>query len=725
MKIKSIKLKNFLSFGEEEIILDNLGDLNIIVGPNNSGKTNIFRALRLSKKIINSTNPIPDKTIQYYLHLNKKSEKSNITIEFSISDNEKNIIFDIFNLIFFLTENKDNNFNIRTSYNSSTYFRNFINDIINNTSEKYDFKSDYRDNFFNYIKNIFIEYARETIKKVSKIVFLIEIAEGLFSFKIYLKDDQDNCVYGFDNNIGYMNYGRFRHDDFKSKFEEIFSKIKSKSKTNFEGSKVLKEEIKKLLIDTNPEFTAEVINLDNEIRNIDSKQIYTLYHKINDYLTKLNSESLVQNIKNRFLIDTVIRQTIANSLIFTDEFSGLSIGSFDNLSDLTNTGHEELNLMLYVLKNNYSDQFNEIKDKFKKFFNNIDFDIQSTNGIDKRKVLIRYISNDTKNNLNNSNPTGSFPAPEHKDYNYEDIRVLEPYIIFYYNDKNLKTTFDFASSGMKELLNLLTLTTIKGINKDNVIFMDEPGTTFHPSMQKQFIEEIITNDKSMGQVFIITHSPYFIPSNFLDFNSRSKIKLFRFYKNDDGVSSGCIDINKSIGNNKDLESLRTTIRANIDKIIRAPFANLVIVVEGVEEQMSLSSLLMKYCDFNIADYDIEIIHSHGKGNVDKYSGIFKNWKINILSIKDKDNNPVESDSQDVFYWDNYTNYTELIYSILKESNVKGVTVDNESETKECNQKKPSKANLNSLLLDNLDKIIKEPMAVNDLKKLSDKIRELI
>ena len=46
MKISRIQLSNVLSFSEENPLDIELSDLNFIVGPNNSGKTNILRALR-------------------------------------------------------------------------------------------------------------------------------------------------------------------------------------------------------------------------------------------------------------------------------------------------------------------------------------------------------------------------------------------------------------------------------------------------------------------------------------------------------------------------------------------------------------------------------------------------------------------------------------------------------------------------------------------------------
>jgi putative ATP-dependent endonuclease of OLD family len=53
MKIKSIEMKNFLSFSDTKINFKD--DLNLIVGPNESGKTNIFRAVTFLWDLINLT----------------------------------------------------------------------------------------------------------------------------------------------------------------------------------------------------------------------------------------------------------------------------------------------------------------------------------------------------------------------------------------------------------------------------------------------------------------------------------------------------------------------------------------------------------------------------------------------------------------------------------------------------------------------------------------------
>ena len=49
MKLKKIHIKNFKSLKDVEI--DDIGDLNIFIGKNNSGKSNIFEAIKIFRSI--------------------------------------------------------------------------------------------------------------------------------------------------------------------------------------------------------------------------------------------------------------------------------------------------------------------------------------------------------------------------------------------------------------------------------------------------------------------------------------------------------------------------------------------------------------------------------------------------------------------------------------------------------------------------------------------------
>lgn len=55
MKIEEIRIKNFRSFGEKEMVFKPNAGLNIIIGQNNAGKSNIFLALDKLRKVLIST----------------------------------------------------------------------------------------------------------------------------------------------------------------------------------------------------------------------------------------------------------------------------------------------------------------------------------------------------------------------------------------------------------------------------------------------------------------------------------------------------------------------------------------------------------------------------------------------------------------------------------------------------------------------------------------------
>jgi AAA15 family ATPase/GTPase len=61
MRLKSIRIKNFLSFGSvpQELRFEDDSRISFIVGPNNSGKSNIFRTLGFVAEAIGSGYPAP------------------------------------------------------------------------------------------------------------------------------------------------------------------------------------------------------------------------------------------------------------------------------------------------------------------------------------------------------------------------------------------------------------------------------------------------------------------------------------------------------------------------------------------------------------------------------------------------------------------------------------------------------------------------------------------
>ncbi len=59
MKIQSVSVRNFLTFGEKESRLTKLGDRTILVGPNGAGKTNLLRAIEFAIAALQRPRPDP------------------------------------------------------------------------------------------------------------------------------------------------------------------------------------------------------------------------------------------------------------------------------------------------------------------------------------------------------------------------------------------------------------------------------------------------------------------------------------------------------------------------------------------------------------------------------------------------------------------------------------------------------------------------------------------
>lgn len=72
--IKTIRIQNFRSL--QDVTLD-LQDVNLLIGPNNSGKTNLMKALRFLGEFLSGKIPIQNDPLQNYFYLRKITEDSN------------------------------------------------------------------------------------------------------------------------------------------------------------------------------------------------------------------------------------------------------------------------------------------------------------------------------------------------------------------------------------------------------------------------------------------------------------------------------------------------------------------------------------------------------------------------------------------------------------------------------------------------------------------------
>src|SRR5438105_15116282 len=89
MLISSIELKNFLTFSDNSPQMAFADTLNVIVGPNDSGKTNVFRAITLASQLLNR-DQIRDvwPTVKPYFHNSNFEKKIEIRIGLLFNEQE-------------------------------------------------------------------------------------------------------------------------------------------------------------------------------------------------------------------------------------------------------------------------------------------------------------------------------------------------------------------------------------------------------------------------------------------------------------------------------------------------------------------------------------------------------------------------------------------------------------------------------------------------------------
>ena len=100
MEIKKIRLQNFLSFGNSAQEMD-FFKLSTIVGPNDSGKTNVFRAIEIVANVMDGNQV----SLSAYYHDKNFEFPPKIEIDLKINDEEKETLVNFFYLLLSLRQN--------------------------------------------------------------------------------------------------------------------------------------------------------------------------------------------------------------------------------------------------------------------------------------------------------------------------------------------------------------------------------------------------------------------------------------------------------------------------------------------------------------------------------------------------------------------------------------------------------------------------------------------
>lgn len=599
MQIKQIKLKNFLSFGNTEQVID-LSDLNTIVGPNDSGKTNVFRAINLIHTLLNER-MTPSES---YYH-NKNFERPfKLELKIELNHEEKNAL---------------NNFFISSclheEYSGDSNQRERKGKIMQILMSKYGNKlfEDFYDAITIVLTTSRVNYPPEIFFKLhkdEKILYFVqndvskEIASRTGGYSSVRLPDViltfvGNYYTGLDSFITHSKgkIPKFRNFSIPL-FDRVYETTNKKNLVNFGGFQF-------------NEYESRYENTSSFLR------VRDFVKKINPNEEGISFHTLISLIFNKAIIKTADVRSRPKSILDPKDLQ------YQN--EMINISGENLAKILISMQHSKESkiklQFKTIQKEFKKLTKNIELDLTLEPKITKipEKNVMEYPTDSSF--IDNRQNLGVVTKNKEIIQQELGIQIIK---------NKIPIPLEFTSAGVMELLSLLTAL----IGQENkVILLDEPALNLHSILQRrvlQLIQDAVS--KNNNQVIIITHSPYLI-------NPDQVKHLWKFSPSKTGTQ--LINVEKALSSFDEDDQKKTIQRMHSSEVRAILFQHGVVFVEGPSDRMVLEKTDRHMTDNKLKGPNIEenewmILDVGGKDSMPLFINMAKKLKLPHTSIMDFD-----------------------------------------------------------------------------------------
>ena len=495
MIIKSLRLVNFLSFGEHSKKLD-FGSFNTIVGPNNSGKTNILRAISLVGQALHERN-IERGPYHYKGDIDTPAE---VEVGITLNDAELRAVSDFLTCIS-LTDDvrsekkqiKERLENIRNGLVTRFYCPAF-SELFQDTAIRLRFSNEDR-------------HGAELALVLSH-----------QNLQIYVTDfDKFSLSPRRPSSYLSKTFGQMALEELRSYDQDRFDSF-----VNGSSDSPPTAEIKSLSL----ERFSDVLKVENRtVVQLDSHQYGSLDNILKD-------KTPIISLRKFLLRRGYKKESVGELFNLRELFSSFYNSAIIRLSDMRSrpkavqelkenpefvtsrytlmTG-EELPEMLFALKNSAEptqvQRYVRIAEKFRKL-TGLSFDVaMRTKEIMVERgahVVEAPTESEYGQDWSQSPRTGTVTVQHDKVpllLHAAEIQILQD---------GFAAPLDFVAAGIVETL--LLLTAIVG-HSSKILLLDEPAQNLHPSMQMKIMDELGMVE---NQIFLLTHSPYFISGNKLE-----------------------------------------------------------------------------------------------------------------------------------------------------------------------------------------------------------------
>lgn len=607
MKIHSLRCRNFLSFGTGDVELLDMDSLTNIVGPNNSGKTNIFRAInlvgealraRVSNASTSASNPAA------YYHGQELEDPFEIGIRLQFEPNE------IEALCSGLVCSSILNSNNRVPSLGNTSQPNF-EPMKNALLDKFG---------TGFFRPLFDQEFWITVRGSSSEFYPPEI---VLSFH-----QGESTLYGLDvggviANVrefsrGYTGYypGDLLVEDLVSQDSQFGEYITGKRGQPSIPESYVPPDVFQMFAKVGGAtvsialtlYRANVGQLEPRYKTLAS------LHRLRGHYRSMN---LPFSAKTPLGLQDVLTGIFLGSTVFVSDIRGTRGPAYLEAAEaLEFPSHhltsDILSSVLFRLRNSEfigeKKQYDEVKKVFGKLTGGTSFDVvlrAITIQEPPTNQLVSIQQNPDSSALNiiptelNASLLGLRTERQE--------RTIHEFVVELRNT-DISTPLDLSAGGIAE--SLLLATAIGGQN-GKTILLDEPGQRMHPTLQRNLLELIHESiENRNNQFLIITHSPYLLRGEDVG-------KTWRLRMTDKG--SVCINMGKTLG------GFETSDRQSIQRYLKSAdirallFSRGVVLVEGISDRIVIEkvdeflSLTDRSC--NLAANEWSVIDVGGKNSL--------------------------------------------------------------------------------------------------------------
>jgi hypothetical protein len=607
MKLKRIEARNFLSFGEEGLVLDALGSRTIIVGPNSSGKTNILRIIEFVLQVFSGKQPDPE----LIRHDGRGPEP---LVQLTVVLNEEEA--DAF-AAWMVIKGKSNQLNPQQGDDFD----------LNEARRLTDLLLDQLKSTFKTIGSGVVEFVvRGTGNPVSPYDALVRIQAPGGAPPLFVYIDRD-----MSRNLN-TRFGGFPLELHRALLEDLRERFPQSVAAGSGFSPISPQEFQSVAETLRPEWFFEKI----KDRGTTPALLDVRWLDLQGYETQLGGRPSDAADLRRFLtrrgwssgspaglvqfFTLVVRSSIGGLEDFRSAEAEPELPDPKSLGvGHTILGGSGLAAGLYNLKNSADRGERATYLEIQKAFSN------ATAGVTIEAVLETYVSTQ---GAPNTPPSDWIPLARltsgvslgQGDQIWLSIPAIR------YGTNVFEFSADAAASGLKQLTAILCLACSA---RDSVLFLDEPEMNLHPAKQREILCTLLAEAHARSnQLVIVTHSPNLIdPRQVPDMvrlaHRERGSAVFRPPQMEDGATQ---------------EMARRFERT--PKILAALFATKVVLVEGGSEEAALPVWIDKLLGSgSLAGRNVEFIDVGGDGGFEPLAEVLRSWGVPFRAVCDAKSGP--------------------------------------------------------------------------------------